>query len=172
MYVFLQSCSTTLCGMVSHDFVLFPLPFPFLWTFFRTSLDVWNLIPGEGSANVVKTMVKEKIQVRGGLDCCICPPRAVVGGSRWWNVFAVGVVAVESIEMLMGFFFQGSQDGVIPVSIVSDFDYGMLVCRCRSCSALKNTPRSLLLGPRPLLLLSFFTLAPKYLHSRNISYPN
>lgn len=27
-------------------------------------LDVWNLIPGEGSAEIVKAMVKEKIQVR------------------------------------------------------------------------------------------------------------
>lgn len=30
---------------------------------FLRRLDVWNLIPGEGSAEVVKAMVKEKIQV-------------------------------------------------------------------------------------------------------------
>lgn len=30
----------------------------------RVSLDVWNLIPGEGSAEVVKNLVKDKIQVR------------------------------------------------------------------------------------------------------------
>ena len=40
---------------------------------FLRRLDVWNLIPGEGSAEVVKAMVKEKIQVGYMRDGTLAP---------------------------------------------------------------------------------------------------
>lgn len=43
------------------------------FVFFLPRLDVWNLIPGEGSAEVVKAMVKEKIQVWYGVVLCCTP---------------------------------------------------------------------------------------------------
>lgn len=51
-----------------------------------TRLDVWNLIPGEGSAELVKALVKEKIQVRV-TAFFPRPRRAVVPRSRSYPPF-------------------------------------------------------------------------------------
>ena len=49
--------------LVAYVFFFFLSPFPF------GRLDVWNLIPGEGSADIVKAMVKGKIQVQHQYVC-------------------------------------------------------------------------------------------------------